>query len=319
MRQRHYSRRTEKTYVGWARRFLAFHGYGEATRMGPPEVRAFLTDLANRRRISASTQNQAFSALLFLFREVLGQSLEELDDTPRARQPTHLPEVLSREEVRALIDSLPSHIWLIGSLLYGAGLRLQECLALRVKDVALDRRVLMVRDGKGRKDRETILPDSLREPLRKRLEQVRSAHKKALADGRGNVPLPDALEVKYPRASCELDWQWIFPAARDYVDTDTGLLRRYHLHPSAVQAAFRDAKKKTGLTKRATPHILRHSFATHMLEAGFDIRTVQELMGHSDLNTTMIYTHVTVVGSKGVLGPLDHRALPPVSRGQPLR
>jgi integron integrase len=318
IRARHYSRRTEKSYVGWVRRFLAFHGHADATRMGATEVRAYLTHLATRRRVSASTQNQAFSALLFLFRQVLGQDLEALEDTPRAKRPTRLPVVLSRAEAAALISHLPGRLWLVGSLIYGAGLRLQECLSLRVKDVDFDRRVLTVRDGKGRKDRETVLPDALGEALRGHLRKIRGAHEKELADGRGAVSLPEALERKYPRAPWKIGWQWVFPAGREYVDRTTGLLRRHHLHPTAVQRAFRAAAAEAGLTKRATSHSLRHSFATHMLEAGYDIRTVQELMGHRELNTTMIYTHVTTVGSKGVRSPLDHRVLPPLSQGNPI-
>jgi integron integrase len=286
--------------------------------MRSPEVRQYLTHLAQERQVSASTQNQAFSALLFLFRDVLGRELRQLDDTPRAKQPTRLPVILSRAEVRALIAGLPGHLWLIGSLLYGAGLRLQECLSLRVKDVDFERRVLVVRDGKGRKDRETILPDALVEPLRRHLDHVREAHDKDVAEGRGAVTLPDALERKYPRAPWAPGWQWVFPASREYVDTDTGILRRHHLHPSVVQRAFRTASSEARILKPATAHSLRHSFATHMLEDGYDIRTLQELLGHSDLNTTMIYTHVTTVGSKGVRSPLDYRVLPSPSQGQPI-
>jgi integron integrase len=281
-------------------------------------VGAYLTHLATNRRVSASTQNQAFSALLFLFRAVLGRDLEELEDTPRAKRPTRLPVVLSRSEACALIGHLPGRLWLVGCLMYGAGLRLQECLSLRVKDVDFDRRVLMVRDGKGRKDREAVLPDVIGEPLRRHLERIRSAHKRDLADGRGAVSLPEALERKYPRAPWEFGWQWVFPASREYVDTRTGILRRHYLHPSMVQRSFRRAAKEAGLTKPATSHSLRHSFATHMLEAGYDIRTVQELLGHRELNTTMIYTHVTTVGSKGVRSPLDHPILPPISQGNPI-
>ena len=273
---------------------------------------------ARKGRVSASTQNQAFSALLFLFRNVLRRDLEELDDTPRAKRPTRLPAVLSRSEARALIDHLPGRLWLVGSLMYGSGLRLQECLTLRVKDVDFDRRVLEVRDGKGRKDRETVLPDALGGPLRRHLDHVRSAHEKDVADGRGAVSLPDALERKYPRAPWEPGWHWVFPASREYVDTGTGLLRKHHLHPTVVQRAFRTAAREAGLAKPATSHSRRHSFATHMLEAGYDIRTLQELMGHRELNTTMIYTHVTTVGSKGVRSPLDHRILPPISQGNPI-
>jgi integron integrase len=305
IRERHYSRRTEKSYTGWARRFFAFHRYADPTRLGAPEVRAYLTHLAVHRHVSASTQNQAFSALLFLFRDVLGRKLEDLDDTPRAKGPVRLPVILSRAEVRAVTARLPGRLWLVGSLMYGAGLRLQECLALRVKDLDFDRRVLVVRNGKGRKDRETVLPRGLMEPLRRHLDRVRAEHAKEIADGRGGVTLPEALGRKYPRAAWELGWQWVFPAGRDYVDQENGTLLRHHLHATAVQRAFHVAVKEAGLTKAATSHSLRHSFATHLLEAGYDIRTVQELLGHRDLNTTMIYTHVTTVGGKGVKSPLD--------------
>jgi integron integrase len=305
IRERHYSRRTEKSYTGWVRRFLAFHRYADAEHMGATEVRAYLTHLATERHVSASTQNQCFSALLFLFRDVLGRSLEHLEDTPRAKSPVRLPLVLSRSEVRALIARLPGRFWLVGSLMYGSGVRLEECLRLRLKDIDFDRRVLVVRDGKGRKDRETVLPQSLFKPLRRHLESVRATHARDLADGNGAVSLPDALERKYPRAAWETGWQWVFPASRHYVDTRLGVLRKDHRHQSMVQRVFRRAAKEAGLTKPATSHCLRHSFATHMLEAGYDIRTVQELLGHRDLNTTMIYTHVTTVGSKGVRSPLD--------------
>jgi integron integrase len=305
IRERHYSRRTEKSYTGWVRRFLAFHHYADADHMGTTEVRAYLTHLATERHVSASTQNQCFSALLFLFREVLGLSLEHLEDTPRAKSPVRLPVILSRSEVRALIARLPGRFWLVGSLMYGSGLRLEECLRLRLKDIDFDRRVLVVRNGKGQKDRETVLPQSLFKPLRRHLDGVRATHARDLADGNGAVSLPDALERKYPRAAWEIGWQWVFPARRHYVDTRSGILRKDHLHQSMVQRVFRTAAKEAGLTKPATSHCLRHSFATHMLEAGYDIRTVQELLGHRDLNTTMIYTHVTTVGSKGVRSPLD--------------
>jgi integron integrase len=305
IRERHYSRRTEKSYTGWVRRFLAFHHYADADRMGATEVRAYLTHLATERHVSASTQNQCFSALLFLFREVLGRSLEHLEDTPRAKSPVRLPVILSRSEVRALIARLPGRFWLVGSLMYGSGLRLEECLRLRLKDIDFDRRVLVVRNGKGQKDRETVLPQSLFKPLRRHLDAVRATHARDVADGNGAVSLPDALERKYPRAAWEVGWQWVFPARRHYVDTRLGILRKDHLHQSMVQRVFRTAAKEAGLTKPATSHCLRHSFATHMLEAGYDIRTVQELLGHRDLNTTMIYTHVTTVGSKGVRSPLD--------------
>jgi len=305
LRERHYSRRTEKSYSAWARRFFAYHRFAPAPRLGTSQVREYLVHLAIGRRVSASTQNQAFSALLFLFREILGRKLHDLESTPRARTPARLPVILSRLEVTNLISRLPGRLWLVGSLMYGGGLRLEECLSLRVKDVDFDRRVLVVRDGKGRKDRETVLPQRLMAPLRLQIDRVRALHAKDVADGRGAVPLPDALERKFPKAAWELSWQWVFPARREYVDRQTGLLRRYHLHPTLVQRAFREAVRQSGIAKPATSHSLRHAFATHMLEAGYDIRTVQELLGHRDLSTTMIYTHVTTVGGKGVRSPLD--------------
>ena len=305
IRQRHYSRRTEKSYAGWVRRFVAFHRYRDPALLGTAEVRAYLTHLAVRQQVSASTQNQAFSALLFLFREVLERKVEGLDDTPRAKSAVRLPVVLSRHEVRALLGRLRGRLWLIASLMYGSGLRLQECLALRIKDVDFGRRVLVVRDGKGRKDRETVFPGKLMDPLREELQRVRSRHDRDLVDGRGAVTLPDALERKYPRAPWELGWHWVFPASREYVDTRTGLLRRHHLHPTVVQRMLRGAVRAAGIAKPATSHSLRHSFATHMLESGYDIRTIQDLLGHRDLSTTMIYTHVTSIGSKGVRSPLD--------------
>jgi integron integrase len=303
--QRHYSRRTEKAYVGWVRRFVAFHRYQDPALLGSPEVRSYLTHLAVGLRVSASTQNQAFSALLFLFRGVLERKLEGLEDTPRAKAPVRLPLILTRQEVGCVLGRLRGRLWLIASLMYGGGLRLEECLRLRVKDVDFGRRVLVVRDGKGRKDRETVLAAKLADPSRRQLEWVRSRHEKWFADGRGAVTLPDALERKYPRAPWELGWQWMFPAVREYLDTRTGILRRHHLHPTVVQRAFRAAVRAAGLTKPATTHSLRHAFATHMLESGYDIRTIQELLGHRDVSTTMIYTHVTTVGSKGVRSPLD--------------
>ena len=268
-------------------------------------MRAYLTSLATRHRVSASTQNQAFSALLFLFRQVLARKLDGLEDTPRAKGPERLPLVLSRGEVTAVLSRLRGRMWLIASLLYGSGLRLEECLGLRVKDVDFDRRVLVVRDGKGRKDRETVLPAKLMEPLRRHLRGIRLQHDALVADGRGAVTLPEALERKYPRAPWELGWYWVFPATRDYVHTRTGALRRHHLHQTVVQRSFRTAVRAAGITKAATSHSMRHSFATHMLESGYDIRTIQELLGHRDLTTTMIYTHVTMIGSKGVRSPLD--------------
>ena len=305
VRRRHYSRRTEKAYLGWLHRFLAFHHQRDPATMGAAEVRDYLTHLAVQQRVGASTQNQAFSALLFLYRDVLHRELTGLADTPRAKRPIRLPIVLSRPEVRAVLDGMQGLPWLSASLMYGSGLRVLESLALRVKDVDLARRALVVRDGKGRKDRETVLPASLRDALLAHLDRVRTLHEADLAAGNGSVVLPDALERKHPRAPWELPWQWLFPATRMYVDRPTGLLRRHHLHETVVQRAFHAAVVAAGITKPATCHTLRHSFATHQLEAGRDIRTIRELLGHTDVNTTMIYTHVADVGPRGATSPLD--------------
>jgi integron integrase len=305
LRQRHYSVRTEKTYVAWIRRFLAFHGGRDPNFVGAPEVREYLSHLALRRNVSASTQNQAFSAILFLYREVLKRELAGLAATPRAKGPTRVPVVLSREEVQAVLGHLRGSVWLIASLMYGSGLRLRECLGARIKDVDFSRRAFSVRDGKGRKDRETVLPQALEEPLRVHIGRVAELHKQDLLAGSGGVVLPDALERKYPRAPWEFGWQWVFPASRHYVNRANGLLQRFHVHDTVVQRAFHEAVRAAGIRKLATCHTLRHSFATHLLEAGHDIRTIQELLGHKDVSTTMIYTHVANLGPRGVKSPLD--------------
>jgi integron integrase len=305
IRRRHYSARTEKAYVGWIRRYIFFHGKRHPQQMGSTEVTSFLSSLATRAKVSASTQNQAFSALLFLYREVLEQPLSGLESSVRAKRPVRLPVVLSREEVGEILRRLRCEPWLMASLMYGSGLRLLECARLRVKDLDFDRGEITVRDGKGRKDRITLIPASLVRPLRTHLERVGKQHQEDLANGAGSVALPDALARKYPTAAFELGWQWVFPATRHHVDPSSGLLRRHHLHESVVQRAFRDAVRAVGLTKPATCHTLRHSFATHLLDAGYDIRTIQELLGHSDVNTTMIYTHVLNRGGRGVRSPLD--------------
>jgi integron integrase len=315
VRRRNYSRRTEKSYAGWIRRFLAFHHHRDPGELGTPEVRAFLTYLARPLELSASSQNQAFAAVLFLFRNVLGRALEGLEDTPRAKTPSRLPVVLTPEEVWSVLGQLRGSLWLVGSLMYGAGLRLDETLSLRIKDVDFGRRTLVVRDGKGQKDRETVLPQGLISPLRDQVGKVESWHAVALREGRGAVALPHALDRKSPRAPWELLWQWTFPASRDYVDRAIGVYYRHHLHPSVVQRAIRAAVTASGVRKPATSHSLRHSFATHMLEAGYDIRTIQDLLGHRDVSTTMIYTHVANIGGKGVVSPFD--ATRPAPKGQP--
>ena len=305
IRARQYSPRTEKAYVFWIKRYIFFHGRKHPDGMGAGEVTQFLSGLATRQRVSASTQNQAFSALLFLYRVVLGRELAGLQETTRARRPPRVPLVLSHAEVDAILTRLQGTVRLMASLMYGAGLRLLECARLRVKDVDFARNEITVRDGKGRKDRVTLLPARLAEPLRVHLEQVRRQHHADLQAGVGSVALPDALDRKYPRAAWEWGWQWVFPAKRFYVDGSSGLRRRHHLHETVVQRAFSEAVRRSGVAKPASCHSLRHSFATHLLEDGYDIRTIQELLGHSDVATTMIYTHVLNRGGRGVRSPLD--------------
>jgi integron integrase len=305
IRARHYSLRTEKSYVAWIRRFILFHNKRHPNVLGAVEVTGYLSHLATNRHVSASTQNQAFSALLFLYRDVLGRQLAGLEEVARAKRPERLPLVLAREEIHAVLRQLRGVPWLMCALMYGAGLRLLECCRLRVKDIDLIRHEVTVHDGKGRKDRATVLPARLCEPLRTHLERVQRQH---LADVEGNagyVALPDALERKYPNANREWPWQWVFPARRVHVDEATGERRRHHLHESMLQREFAAAVRAARLTKPATCHTLRHSFATHLLETGYDIRTIQELLGHSDVSTTMIYTHVLNRGGRGVRSPLD--------------
>ena len=304
-RARHYSLRTEKAYVHWMRRYILFHGKRHPMEMGGPEVTRFLTSLAVDGHVAGSTQNQALSALLFLYREVLGQELPWLDNVVRAKRTARLPVVLTRDEVRAVIRQLRGIHRLMAILLYGAGLRLLESARLRVKDVDFARNQLMVRGGKGDKDRATPLPGVVIADLTAHLEVVKRQHDSDLQHGAGWVELPWALARKYPNAGREWAWQWVFPATRIYVDRETGQRRRHHLHESALQRAVKDAVRRAGIPKRATCHTLRHSFATHLLEAGRDIRTVQELLGHRDVSTTQIYTHVLNQGPAGVRSPAD--------------
>ncbi|MGB7220185.1 MAG: integron integrase [Vicinamibacterales bacterium] len=304
IRLRHYSRRTEQAYVAWIRRFIVFHGKRHPQELGEREVTAYLSSLAAR-GVSASTQNQALSAILFLFEVVLGMRLAWMNEIVRAQRPLRLPVVLSRADVSSLLSRLRGPVWLMASLMYGAGLRLLECAELRVKDINFDRGELTVRDGKGGKDRVTMLPAALKEALLDHLTRVKAQHEADLAAGRGSVALPGALRAKYPNAPCEWAWQWVFPATRFYVDPETGERRRHHLHESVLQRAVKEAVRAVGLSHPATCHSLRHSFATHLLEAGYDIRTIQELLGHRDVSTTMIYTHVLNQGGRGVRSPLD--------------
>jgi integron integrase len=305
VRARHYSRRTEKAYVHWIKRYIFFHGKRHPGEMGAAQVTAFLTALAVRERVAASTQNQALNALLFLYREILGVELPWLDDLVRAKRPQHLPTVLTRDEVRAVLERLDGVPRVMALLLYGAGLRLLECCRLRIKDVDFATNQVTIRDGKGGKDRMTMLPGPVKADLAKQIERVRGLHQRDLRQGAGWVELPWALARKYPNAGREWAWQWMCPATRFYVDRTTGQRRRHHLHESVIQRAVREAVLKTGLAKKATCHTFRHSFATHLLEDGHDIRTVQELLGHRDVSTTMIYTHVLNRGPAAVRSPAD--------------
>ena len=305
IRLKHYSLRTEQTYVEWIKRFILHHGKRHPRDMGATEVEAFLTDLAVRGRVAASTQNQAKSALLFMYKEVLGIDLPWLDGIESAKTPKRLPVVLTRDEARAVLSCLSGTHWLIASLLYGTGLRLMECLRLRVKDVEFSRGEVLVRDSKGFKDRITMLPLSLAKPLEEHLSRVRALHERDLAAGGGEVYLPYALSRKYPAAGREWGWQFVFPSGGLSTDPRDGAVRRHHLQDQAVQRAMKQAVRDAGINKPATPHTLRHSFATHLLEGGYDIRTMQELLGHADVATTMIYTHVLNKGGRGVTSPLD--------------
>jgi integron integrase len=305
LRLQHMSRRTEDAYVYWTRRFVHFCGLRHPSEMGPTEVRGFLSHLVEDRNLSAATQQQALSALLFLYRNVIGRPLEALGRLPRGRVPTTLPVVLTRDEVARVLRSLQGIHRMVGLLLYGSGLRLTECLMLRVKDLDLERGELSVRRGKGGKDRVTVIPAIVRGPLLDHLERVRVLHVRDLASGAGRVEMPAGLDAKYPKAGASWPWQWVFPARRRYRDPKAGRILRHHLHESAVQRAMAAAVRASGIGKRASCHTLRHSFATHLLEAGYDIRTVQELLGHRDVSTTMIYTHVLNRGARAVQSPAD--------------
>ena len=305
LRARHYSRRTEQAYCLWTKRFIRFHRLRHPNEMGEAEINAFLTHLAVAAGVSASTQNQALSALLFLYRHVLGRPPGDLGAVVRARRPSRLPVVLTREEVRAVLAQLDGEMWLIGSLLYGSGLRLTECLRLRVQDLDFERGEAVVRQGKGMKDRVTVLPRRLIVPLREHLVDVARLHRRDLADGWGRVQMPDALERKYPTAPREWRWQWVFPQRKRWRDPATGQQGRHHVHETIVQRAIREAVTRAGIAKRAGCHTFRHSFATHLLESGYDIRTIQELLGHKDVRTTMVYTHVLNRGGLGVRSPID--------------
>jgi integron integrase len=305
IRSRHYSRRTEKTYWYWVRYFVFFHGKRHPAEMGAPEVSAFLSWLATERNVAAATQNQALSALLFLYKHVLGVELPWLGELIRAQRPVRLPSVLSEAEVRRLFACVSGPARLMVGFLYGAGLRQIECLSLRVKDVDFAYRQILVRDGKGARDRVTMLPENLVQPLQEHLGRVRALHGRDVKEGFGEVRLPYALARKYPRAARDWKWQYVFPSANRSPDPESGVLRRHHVHPDTLSRAVGRAALRAAIEKRVSCHTLRHSFATHLLERGYDIRTVQELLGHSDVSTTMIYTHVMNKGARGVKSPLD--------------
>ena len=305
IRVKHYSLRTEQAYIQWIKRFILFHGKRHPKAMAAPEVEAFLSHLATEKNVSASTQSQALSALLFLYREVLGIELPWLENLTRAKKPQRLPVVLTVAEVKAVLVRLDGRNALMANLLYGAGLRLMEVLRLRVKDLDFEMRQITVRDGKGFKDRVTRLPESLIEPLQRYLQKVKDIHQADLRAGFGAVSLPYALERKYPNVGWEWGWQYVFPASQRSIDPYSGKERRHHLDEKVLQRASKRAVRDAGITKPASCHSLRHSFATHLLQSGYDIRTVQELLGHKDVSTTMIYTHVLNKGGRGVTSPLD--------------
>lgn len=305
IRRLHYSYRTEQTYVYWIRFFILFSGKRHPREMGKPEVERFLTHLATDRNVAASTQNQALSAILFLYKQVLEVEIDWIEDVVPARQPVRVPVVLSREEVASVLTRMTGRYWLMASLMYGTGLRVAECLRLRVQDLDFGYRQVVVRSGKGGKDRFVPLPDSLTVSLEQQIGESARVRDADLADGFGEVSLPRALARKYPNAGTDPGWWYVFPSANRAVDPVSGRVKRHHIDPSRLQRAFKQAVRASGIRKRATPHTLRHSFATHLLEAGYDIRTVQELMGHNDVKTTQIYTHVLQRGGAAVHSPVD--------------
>jgi integron integrase len=305
IRLKHYSIRTEESYVQWVKRFIIYHNKKHPRNMGEREIGEFLSFLANQRKVKSSTQNQALSALLFLYNKVLNQQLNQIGSIERAKTEERLPVVFTKEEVSLILSHLTGVEWLMANLLYGSGLRLMECLRLRVKDIDLEKKQIIVREGKGNKDRITVLAEKLIEPIKKHLEYVNALHKLDLREGYGEVYLPYALERKYPNANKEWRWQYIFPSKNRSVDPRSGAVRRHHKEGKSLQRAVSQAIRDSGINKVGSCHTFRHSFATHLLEAGYDIRTIQELLGHEDVSTTMIYTHVLNRGTKGVYSPLD--------------
>ncbi|HQV81200.1 MAG TPA: integron integrase [Agitococcus sp.] len=306
IRVKHYSIRTEEAYLGWIKRFIFFHNKQHPRQLRAQHIEQFLSYLAVEKNVSASTQNQALSAISFLYKDVLAMDIPELENVSRAKKPQKLPVVLTQYEVKCLLAQLDGTVWLIASLLYGSGMRLLECLRLRVKDVDLNKNQIIIRDGKGQKDRITMLPQSLVKPLATHLEKVKLLHTQALANNYGTVYLPNALAKKYPFANTEWAWQYVFPAKHASIDPRSDTNQRHHVNEQVIQRAIKMAIVAANIAKPASCHSLRHSFATHLLESGYDIRTIQELLGHQDVQTTMIYTHVLNKGGKGVISPLDN-------------
>ena len=309
IRKRHYSHKTEEAYVGWIKRFIHFHDKCNPSEMGEKEIGEYLSSLATDFRVSASTQNQALNGILFLYHEVLGKNIGYVNGVVRAKRSRRLPVVLTSGEVKALLSQLDGTERLMATLLYGAGLRLMECCRLRVKDIDFVRNQIVVRAGKGNKDRYTMLPAAVKESLAGHLDLMKSRHRHDLDLGLGRVVLPNALDRKYPNAGKEWGWQWVFPASKYYMDRETRERYRHHLHESVIQKAVKEAARKAGISRPASCHTMRHSFATHLMEDGYDIRTVQELLGHKDVSTTMIYTHVLNRGGQGVCSPADRLGL----------
>jgi integron integrase len=305
IRSRHYSRKTESTYIHWIKRFIFFHHVRHPQEMAEPEINAFLTNLAVKEHVSASTQNQALCAIIFLYKYVINRKIGDIGEVIRAKQSRHVPVVMTKDEVKAVVSHLSGDKKLMASLMYGAGLRLMECLRLRVQDIDFSRNEITVRDGKGAKDRITMLPESLKEPLRQHLAKTKSVHESDIKDGWGYVLMPYALGRKYPNAPRDWRWQWIFPQEKRWKNTKTGKQGRHHVHETLLQKAVKEAVMKADIAKRIGCHTFRHSFATHLLENGYDIRTIQELLGHKDVSTTMIYTHVLSKGGHGVKSPFD--------------
>jgi len=305
IRSRHYSRKTEATYIHWIKRFIFFHHVRHPKDMAEPEINAFLTHLAVKEHVSASTQNQALCAIIFLYKYVLNRKIGDIGEVIRAKQSRYIPVVMTKDEVKAVVGNLTGDKKLMISLMYGTGLRLMECLRLRVQDIDFGRNEITVRDGKGAKDRITMLPESLKEPLRQHLVKVKSVHESDIKDGWGYVQMPYALDRKYPNAPRDWRWQWVFPQEKRWKNTKTGEQGRHHVHETLLQKAVKEAVMKSGIAKRIGCHTFRHSFATHLLENGYDIRTIQELLGHKDISTTMIYTHVLSKGGHGVRSPFD--------------